>query len=199
MRILSIVFLVIFFFSISYGQSLEDRINKLEQKVKQLEERLNRIEGKQKETGVISTSEDVILADKNQKIITYRVLSKKFNPMKLKESLWQRSDQIVLKMIFKNNTNKEINNIRGKVVIYDRDGNKLMEKMINVNKALNFFKGTTIHPGEEVKMTIEIDYNNQNEKHRKVKKLPLNQLVVMFFPIKIDFADGTTKYVRYSQ
>ena len=199
MRVILIVFLTAFLFGISYGQTIEERINRLEQKVKQLEERLNKIEGKQKETGVISSSEDVIIADKNQKIITYRVLSKKFNPMKLKESLWQRSDQIVFKMIFKNNTSKGINNIRGKVVIYDKKGNKLMEKKVNVNKALNFFKGMTIKPGEEVKMSVEFDYDNKNEKHRKVKELPLDQLVIKFFPKKIDFADGTTKYVRYSQ
>lgn len=198
MKIIPVI-LGFFLFSISFGQTVEERIKILEQKVRQLEERLNKIEKNQKETGVVSSSEDVIIANANQKIISYRVLSKKFSPVKLKESLWQRSDQIVLKMIFKNNTKKEINNVRGKVVIYDKDGNELMEKTINVNKALNFFKGTTIHPGEEVKMSIEIDYDSKNEKHKKVKQLSLNELVVKFFPLKIDFADGTTKYVRYSR
>ncbi len=199
MRLLLICLLTAIFFSTSYGQTLEERINILEEKVKQLEERLNSIEGKEKKTEVISPSEDIITADENQKIITYKVLSKKFNPMKLKESLWQRSDQIILKMVFKNNTNKEISNIKGKVVIYDKNGNKLMEKTVNINKALNFFKGMEIKPDEEIKMNVEFDYDNKNEKHKKVKELSINQLVVKFYPTKIEFSDGTTKYVRYSQ
>ncbi|WP_456465357.1 hypothetical protein [Persephonella sp.] len=190
---------VLFIFGISFGQTIEERLNKLEQKVKQLEERLNKIEKKQKEVGVVSASEEVLVVNKDQKLISYKVLSKKFSPAKLKESLWNRSDQIVLKMIFKNNTGKEINNIRGKVVIYDQSGDELMKKIINVNKALNFFKGTTIHPGEEVKMNVEIEYDRKNDKHKKVKELPLDRLIIKFFPLKIDFADGTTKYVRYNQ
>ena len=190
---------VLFIFGISFGQTIEERLNKLEQKVKQLEERLNKIEKKQKEVGVVSASEELLVVNKDQKLISYKVLSKKFSPAKLKESLWNRSDQIVLKMIFKNNTGKEINNIRGKVVIYDQSGDELMKKIINVNKALNFFKGTTIHPGEEVKMNVEIEYDRKNDKHKKVKELPLDRLIIKFFPLKIDFADGTTKYVRYNQ
>ena len=190
---------VLFIFGISFGQTIEERLNKLEQKVKQLEERLNKIEKKQKEVGVVSASEEILVVNKDQKLISYKVLSKKFSPAKLKESLWNRSDQIVLKMIFKNNTGKEINNIRGKVVIYDQSGDELMKKVINVNKALNFFKGTTIHPGEKVKMNVEIEYDRKNDKHKKVKELPLDRLIIKFFPLKIDFADGTTKYVRYNQ
>ncbi len=180
----------------SFSLTLEERIQQLEKKVQQLEKRIEALEGKKQISMPSSQITDVIVADKNQKLITYTVLSKKFNPLKLKESLWQRSDQIVFKMVFKNNTGKEIENISGKVIVYV-DGKKAMEKKINVNKALNFFKGMTIKPGEEVKMSVEIDYDPANPLHRKVKELPLNKLTVKFYPLKIDFADGTVKYIKY--
>ncbi|SNZ03038.1 hypothetical protein SAMN06265182_0275 [Persephonella hydrogeniphila] len=183
----------------AFAQTLEERINRLEEKVKQLEERLNRIEGKTQKKEISSDLSDVILLDENQNLISYKVLSKKFKPMNLKETLWQRSDQIILKMVFKNNTGKEVKNITGKVVIYDKSGNKLMEKKININKALNFFKGMEIKPEEEVKMSVEFDYDKHKEEHRKVKELPLDQLVIKFYPLKIEFSDGTTKYIKYKR
>jgi hypothetical protein len=194
-----ILFLVIFSIP-AFSQTLEERINRLEEKVKQLEERLNRLEGKaEKKESVSSDLSEIILLNENQNLISYRVLSKRFNPMKLKESLWQRSDQIILKMAFKNNTGRKIKNISGKVVVYDKNGNKLMEKNININKALNFFKGMEIKPEEEVKMSIEFEYDKHREEHRKVKELPLKELVVKFYPRKIEFSDGTIKYIKYKR
>ncbi|MDQ7056335.1 MAG: hypothetical protein Q9M89_07750 [Persephonella sp.] len=180
----------------SFSLTLEERIQQLEKRVQQLEKRIEVLEGKKQVSVPSSKITDIIVADENQKFVTYRVLSKKFKPLKLKESLWQRSDQIVLKMLFKNNTGKEINNISGKVIVYV-DGKKVMEKKININKALNFFKGMTIQPGEEVKMNVEFDYDPGKSEHIKVKELPLNRLTVKFFPLKTEFADGTVKYIKY--
>jgi len=191
--LLRVIVLFLLFFSIVNAQTLEERVQQLERKVKQLEERLNRLEGK------TISSENITVPEKNQELIGYKVLSKKFKPMRLKESFWQKADQILLKMVFKNNTGKELENIKGRVIIYDKNGNKLMEKVINVNKALNFFKGMTIKPEEEVKKTVEIDYDRKNEKHRKVKELPLKELVVKFYPSVIKFADGTEKYIKYRE
>ncbi len=180
----------------SFSLTLEEKVQQLEKRIQQLEKRIEALEGKKQISMPSSQITDVIVADKNQKLVTYRVLSKKFNPLKLKESLWQRSDQIVFKMVFKNSTQKELSNISGKVMVFV-DGEKAMEKKINVNKALNFFKGMTIKPGEEVKMSVEIDYDPANPLHRKVKELPLDKLTVKFYPLKIDFADGTVKYIKY--
>ncbi|WP_297456789.1 DUF3157 family protein [Persephonella sp.] len=201
MRKALIILSSISIFSFSFAQSLEERVQQLEKKVRELEQRLNKLENKQEKTGIISTSEitDVIVASPEQKLISYKVLSKKFKPAALKESLWDRNDKIILKMEFKNNLNKEINNINGKVIIYDKNGKELMSTKVNVNKALNFFSGTTIKPGETVKMNVEFVYDKNKSEDRKVKEASLNDLVVKFYPLKIEFADGTTKYIKYKR
>ncbi len=197
---IAFLFLTIFFVVSVPAQTLEERVKQLEEKVRQLEERLNRLEGRTEPSNVEpSVEDDVITVGKNQNLVEYRVLSKKFKPVRLKESLWQRSDLIILKMVFKNNTGKEVENISGKVMIFDKEGHLLMERKINVNKALNFLRGMTIKPGEEVKMSVEFEYDPNNENHRKVKELPLNQLVIKFYPSVIKFTDGTEKYIRYRE
>ncbi len=47
-------------------------------------------------------------------------------------------------MEFKSNLDKPVSSIVGKVVIYDKKENPLMETKVNINKAFNFFKGTDI-------------------------------------------------------
>ena len=201
MKSLFILLIFVSTISFSYSENIERRIERLEKKVIDLEKRINQLEKNKEKTEKrkekSSKISDLILMSKKQNLIHYEVLSKKFKPLGLKESLWQRSDLIILKMTFKNNTNKEISNISGKVVVFDADGTKLMEKKININKALNFFKGTTIVPGETVKMTVELEYDENKKEHKIVKNKPLNELVIKFFPIKIEFADGTVKYINY--
>ncbi|WP_457638992.1 hypothetical protein [Persephonella sp.] len=201
MRIVSVLLAVVFTAGIVYGETLEERVKKLEEKVKILEKKVKELEGKKSTPETVNPSDninDIIVLKPDQQIIQYKVLSKKFKPVRLKESLWQRSDLIILKMVFKNNTGKELKNISGKVVIYDKEGQELMEKRININKALNFFKGMIIAPHEEVKMSVELEYDEKNEKHKKVRNSPLDELVVKFFPTKIEFADGTVKYIKYT-
>ncbi|NPA13428.1 MAG: carbohydrate porin [Aquificae bacterium] len=201
------IFGLVLFLSISVlAATVEERLQALEEKVRQLEERINQLEKKavkeKKYRGgaLIHPTDitDTITVSGEQKLIAYKPLLKKFKPARIKESLWQKSDQVVIKVAFKNNTGKIVSNITGKVVVFDKEGNRLAEKEVNINKALNFFKGTNIAPGETVSKKIAFDVDLRNEKHRKLKELPLEQLVVKFYPTKIEFADGSVKYIQYT-
>ena len=204
-----ILFLSIGFLSFSFAENLEDKVRLLEKKVKKLEERINKLEksiykenvAPKKESvesiPLIKQESPVIKVASPDEIVDFKVLKKKFEKASLKESLWKRNDQIVLKVQIKNKLNKELSAIIGKVVILDKKGNPLMETRLNVNKALNFFSGMTIKPGEVLKYKVYFEYNNKNPKHRFVKEASLDNLVIKFYPTEIDFADGTKKQVEY--
>jgi len=183
----------------AYGESLEERINRLEEKVKQLEKRIERLEGKGITAGETVQMEDSLPVSSPEELVSVKLLSKKFKPMRLKESLWQKSDLIVVKVALKNKTGKKVKNITGKLVIYDDNGEKLAEKTVHVNKALNLFSGTVIQPSEEVKVSVEIEYDGKDGKLKKLKELPPERLKVKFYPVKIQFADGTEKRIIYRE
>jgi len=193
--------LPLLFFTSGYTQSLEERVEILEKKVKLLEEKIKVLEGKKEFKNVETISEDKTFLEtkKPYEIVWYRVLKKYFEKASLKESLWKRDDQIILKMEFKSNLNKPVSAITGKIVIYDKKEKPLMEKKVNINKAFNFFKGTDIKPGEKVRYTVYFTYDNKNPKHRFVKEKPLSELIVKFYPEEVHFSDGTIKYVRYKR
>ena len=189
-----ISFLVLF--SFSYGATLEERIEALEKKVKQLEEEIKQLKGETVEKKKTVQKTVKIVTNNPEKLVLYRPLKKWFKKLSIKESLWNKSDKIIIKMQFKNNTGKEVDYIKGKVVVYDKAGNPLMETKINLNKGLNFFKGTTIKPEEELTTDVEFEYSGKNPKHRFVKDTPLKDLKVRFFPTEIHYSDGTTEFIK---
>ncbi len=200
-----LVFFLLFSFSFkSFAGSLEERVKRLEEKVKVLEERLNRLEGKKtsenlKQEGLFLQKEETpyIVVSSPEDIVDFKVLKKRFEKTSIKESLWKRYDQIILKVKVKSKLKKEISAIKGKVVILDKKGNILMEGKVNINKALNFLRGTTIKPGETLRYTIYLTYNGKNPKHRFVRDASLDELDIKLYPTEIDFPDGTVKYVKY--
>ncbi len=179
--------------SVSFASTLEERVKKLEEKVKILEERLNKLEGK-KPPSVKEIKETKSHSVEIKNPVSYRVIKKKFEKASLKESLWKKTDQIILKMVFKNNLPEPVSAIKGKVVIFDKKGRKLMETDVNINKALNFFRGTDIKPGEELKYDVFFEYDNKNPNHRYVKNASLKELSIKFIPTLIEFPDGRVKY-----
>ncbi len=204
-----IFLLSIGFISFSFAENLEDKVKLLEEKIKKLEERINKLEKsvykenvnqKNERVGSVPLTKQespVIKVASPDEIVDFKVLKKKFEKASLKESLWKRYDQIVLTAVIKNKLNKKLSAIIGKVVIFDKKGNPLMETRLNVNKALNFFSGMTIKPGEVLKYKVYFEYNNKNPKHRFVKETSLDDLIIKFYPTEIDFADGTKKQVEY--
>ncbi len=204
-----IFLLILSFSSVSFSETLEERVKKLEDKVNQLEKRLNALEKKNNQKGeskktvhkkVFPKIDNPVIDIKNpQQIMAYKVLKKKFEKASIKESLWKRNDQIILKMEFTNKLNKPLYAVKGKVVIFDKQGKELMETGININKALNFFRGTKIKPGEKLRYEVSFVYDKKNPDHRFVKDSPLSDLVVKFFPTEIHFADGTVKYIKYQE
>lgn len=209
MRKIVIFFSLLIFFSVSFAETLEERVKLLENKVRQLEKRIEKLEKSinsetpvEKEKNVenipIPQQESPVIKVKSpEEIVDFKVLKKRFEKASLKESLWNRYDQIILTAQIKNKLNKELSAIIGKVVILDKNGNPLMETRLNVNKALNFFSGMTIKPGETLKYKVYFKYDSKNPKHRFVKDASLDDLVIKFYPTEIDFADGTKKQVEY--
>ncbi|NPA53296.1 MAG: hypothetical protein GXO21_01360 [Aquificae bacterium] len=214
MKYLFNFFLLFLFFNFSKAETLEEKVKRLEEKINQLEKRIQSLE--QKNTSQQSLSEQkgfsfsqrkpplkienpVVQIQKPEEIISYKVLKKKFEKASIKESLWKRNDQIILKMEFVNKLKKPLYAVKGKVVIFNKEGKKLMETDININKALNFFRGTKIKPNERLKYEVSFVYDKKNPDHKFVKEASLSELIVKFFPREIHFADGTVKYVKYQE
>jgi hypothetical protein len=204
-RIFLFFLLLVFPLSV-LGETLEERVHKLEEKVKKLEERLNALEGKENslkrqviKKPIPKIETPVLKISNPNEIFSYSVLKKKFEKASIKESLWKRNDQIILKMKFTNKLDRPLYAVKGKVAIFDKNGKKLMETNININKALNFFRGTKIKPGETLKYEVSFTYDRKNPDHRFVKDTPLEDLTVKFFPTEIHFGDGSVKYIDYKE
>ncbi|WP_457640859.1 hypothetical protein [Persephonella sp.] len=167
------------------AETLEERLKKLEEKIIQLEKRIQILEGKK---NLEQPKEKKVL----KQPVSFKVLSKEFHQINMKERLWEKGDKIILRMEFKNLLDKPVRNIKGKVYIHDKSGKKLMETTIKINKALNFITGMNINPEEVVRIKVSFLYNENNPNHRYVKRADLKDLVITFKPIEVLFEDETT-------
>ncbi len=180
----------------TFAESLEDRVKALEEKVKQLEEKVKQLEGKglQVESSNSSVSQ-APASIKPPKPVDFVVLSKRFKEAELGESLWNRDDKIELKVQFTSRLKKNASNIIGKMLLIDKKtGKVLMETPVNINKALNIFKGTEIKPGEKLTYRVDFIYDKRKPEHRLARELPLDQLEVKFKPIEVVYSDGVVIY-----
>ncbi|RUM60582.1 MAG: hypothetical protein DSY53_00455 [Persephonella sp.] len=201
-RKLGTIFSILFIFSgISFGESLEDRVKALEEKVKQLEQKINQLESKtiqiQSEAKNIPQTK-IPASIKPPKPVDFVVLSKKFKEAERGELLWNRDDKIELKVQFVSRLKKNASNIIGKMLLIDKKtGKVLMETPVNINKALNIFKGTEIKPGEKLTYRVDFLYDKRKPEHRLARDLPLEQLEVKFKPIEVVYSDGTVIYYEH--
>ena len=176
--------------------NLEERVEKLEKKVQQLEKKIEELEGKTHQIDVSKSSvNQQSLSIKPPKPVDFVVISKRFKEAELGESLWNRDDKVELKVEFTSRLKKNASKIIGKMYLIDKKtGKVLMETAVNINKALNIFKGTEIKPGEKLTYRVDFIYDKRKPEHRLAKDLPLEQLEVKFKPIEVVYSDGTIIY-----
>jgi hypothetical protein len=182
----------------SYGESLEERVKILEEKVKKLEEKIEELTSKKQPIteNKVSTIKEEKKNIKPPQPVDFKVVEKKFVPAEFKSTIWRNEDKIVLKVDFRYKLNKPADVVIGDFIVKDKEGNVLFKKQVKINKALNIFKGTTIKPGEVVRMEVDIPYRSRDEKVEKIYKTPINELKFEYVPIQVVFTDGTVLFYK---
>lgn len=108
--------------------------------------------------------------------VTVSVTNKTSLPSDWKEG--RLLDQISIDMSVKNNTNRIIRGIEGKIFIYDMFGKKLMEEQADIT-------GRQIKGGEKINVNLSFDANSLIEKEVKAFESDFEDLKISYNVTKI--------------
>ncbi len=180
----------------SYGETLEDKVNQLQQKVQQLEERLNKLEGKQAqiESKPLKQREPILL-DESKPPVIYTFVDKKFH--KPEDVLVERFETIKFTFKITSNFKKDVDTIYGKMVVYDKNGNEILSKPIKIAKPLDIFTPMKIRPGETFTKVISIEYESEKPSLRYLKDAKNEDIKVELIFDKVEFSDGSVEFLNY--
>jgi hypothetical protein len=93
-------------------------------------------------------------------------------------------DYLTYGIAYENKSDKDIRAIKGSIQINDLFDDKI--------KAINITEDEGIPSGETLRMTYTTDYNQFRDEDTRLRSKDLKDLKVVWTPIKIIFADGTT-------
>lgn len=192
--LMSILFVVNCGFS--EPNSTEEKLFKLETKIRELEKRIEALEkGKMdlKDNTQYTTIKKTALLKEGVPPIEYQLVQKKFK--KIEDKLIERDEKIQFIFNFTNNFSKQIDTIYGEMVIKDKKGEEILRKPIKVYKPLDFFSSNKIKPGETFRRTIEVIYDEQIPNLRYLKDASLSELDIQLIFNKVEFSDGSVEFL----
>lgn len=118
--------------------------------------------------------------------VSVGILQKGFRKANYEEGTY--SDKFTAKLQYHNLTNKTIVGFKGAVVFYDQFGDRVQGFRVESQDNLR--------PGHILEEALLYDYNQFMHEDQKLRDTPLAKLKVIWQPVRVNFADGSSLSAR---